>query len=216
MNSKMLLAASAALVTAGSALAITELQIDVNALRAQAYFGNGSKGFGGVNHTGTIQLSSGSLSTLAGILIDGANQPIAAGLLMTFSGTINLNNGFVTGGSMSLSLNNGDTFNTSIGGGAGQVQFQAGQGFSIDGLLTGAVFNSNSFAGLDISPWFNDQPLDGSFINFAFGPNVMGFDGDTDVDIFLPADDDTPVIPTPLAGTMAGVGLLGLGARRRR
>jgi hypothetical protein len=219
MNSKMLLAASAALAMAGSALAVTELQIDVNSLRAQAFFGNGSKGFGGVNHTGSIQLTSGSLSNLAGILIDGANQPIAAGLLMTFAGTINLNNGFVTGGSIALSLNNGDTFNTSIAGGAGQVQFQAGQGFSIDGLLTGAVFggpNGTTFANVGIAPWFADQPLDGSFINFAFGPNVMGFDGDTDIDIFLPAEEDRPEIPAPLAGVMAGVGMLGLGARRRR
>jgi len=78
------------------------------------------------------------------------------------------------------------------------------------------VFSSASFAGVNITPWFNDQPLDGSFINFSFGPNVMGFDGDTDIDIFLPADEDRPEIPAPLAGGMAGLGLLGLGARRRR
>jgi len=216
MKSNLLLAATAALATAGSALAVTELQIDINALRAQSYLGNGSKGFGGVNHTGTIQLSSGGASNLAGILIDGNAQMVAGGLLMAFSGTINLSNGFVTGGSLNISLNNGDTFSTGIQNGAGQIQFQAGQGFSIDGLTTNGVFSSASFAGVNITPWFNDQPLDGSFINFSFGPNVMGFDGDTDIDIFLPADEDRPEIPAPLAGGMAGLGLLGLGARRRR
>jgi hypothetical protein len=125
----------------------------------------------------------------------------------------------VTGGSLMLALQNGDMFSATIVGGAGQVNVQAGQGFSIDGLLTGAVFggpNGTTFANVGIAPWFADQPLDGSFINFAFGPNVMGFDGDTDIDIFLPAEEDRPEIPAPLAGVMAGVGMLGLGARRRR
>ncbi|MGP1309400.1 MAG: hypothetical protein ACTS27_04305 [Phycisphaerales bacterium] len=216
MNTKALIAASAILATAGSALAITELQLDINALRAQANFMNGSKGFGGVNHTGTITLSSGSATNLADVLIDGAAQNIAANMLMTVNGVINLTNGNVTGGSIALSLNNGDTFTTDIQGGAGSVAFQAGQGFSIDGLTTNGVFSSNSFAGVDISAWFNDQPLDGSFIEFAFGPNALGFDGDTNLDIFLPAEEDRPEIPAPLAGGMAGLGLLGLGARRRR
>lgn len=215
MKTQKLLVAAAALAAAGSALAVTELQIDINALRAQSYYDNGSKGFGGVNHTGTISLTSNSATNLAEILIDGVAQNIAAGLLMTVAGDIDLVNGFVTGGSMTVSLNNGDVFSADINNTPGQVQFQAGQGFSIDGLIMNGMFNNSSFAGVDVSLWDDNEPLSGSFIEFAFGPNIMGFDGDTNLDIFLPVE-NRPGIPAPMAGVMGGFGLLGLGARRRR
>lgn len=216
MKNKTLLTASAALAMAGSAMAITELQIDINALRASARFADNSMGFGGIGHTGNVFLSSTGTTNLAGVLIDGSPQPIVAGQLMTLSGVINLVNGMVMGGNIDITLNNGDTFTTDIQSGFGQVQFQAGQGFSIDGLTENGFFSSNSFAGVNVSTWYNDQPLEGSFIEFAFGPNGMGIDNDTNLDIFLPAEEDRPEIPAPLAGTLAGLGLLGLGARRRR
>lgn len=217
MRTQKLLAVAAALAAAGSALAITELQIDINALRAQAYHDNNTKGFGGVNHTGRIQLMSSGITNLADILIDGAAQGIAAGMLSSVAGQIDLVGGFVTGGFLEINLMNGDTFTADISSADGQIQFQAGQGFSIDGLITNAVFSGPTFAGIDVSLWYDVQPLEGSFIEFAFGPNVMGFDSDTNLDIFLPTEeDDTPVIPAPLAGVMGGVSLLGLGARRRR
>ncbi|MGP1311069.1 MAG: hypothetical protein ACTS27_12810, partial [Phycisphaerales bacterium] len=160
-------------------------------------------------HTGSIMLSGGINSALEEILINGAPQGIASGQFSSFSGTINLVNGGVTGGSLSLTLQNADTFTASIVGGVGQVNTQAGQGFSIDGLLTNALFSSASFAGVDITDWFSEQPINGSFLNFAFNPNASGADTDTDIDIFV-------VVPSPVAGGMAGVGLLGLAARRRR
>lgn len=216
MRTQTLLAVAASLAAGAGALAVTELQIDINSLRAQARFDNGAMGFGGVNHTGSIQLTHTGTSNLAGVLIDGAAQAVAAGLLMSFSGQIDLVNGGVTGGFLNITLNNGDSFTSQIQGGIGQVQFQAGQGFSIDGLTTNGLFSSASFAGVNITPWFNDQPLNGAFINFSFSPNGMGRDNDTDIDIFLPADEDRPEIPAPLAGSMAGAALLGLAARRRR
>ncbi len=210
-----LLVAAAAMAMAGSAWATTELQIDINALRAQSYNSNGTKGFTGVNHTGYIVLSSGSATNLAEILVNGVAQGIGAGMLQSVAGQIDLSGGFVVGGNMTVTLMNGDVFSADINNTPGQVQFQAGQGFSIDGLIMNGMFNNSTFAGVDVSLWDDNEPLSGSFIEFAFGPNVMGFDGDTNLDVFLPVE-DRPGIPAPLAGVMGGFGLLGLGARRRR
>lgn len=215
---KNLIGACGALaLTAGLASAAGIMQIDINVLNAQSVDNaNNNVAFGGTSHTGAIVLSSGANSALAGILLNSATQPIAAGQLASFNGVINLVNGGVAGGSFSITLNNSDTFTTQIASGFGQVNSQllpgGVQGFSIDGLTFSGIFSSSTFAGVDISPWFNTQPLNGSFINFAFNPNANGFDSDADVDIFLVSG----VIPTPLAGGMAGVGLLAVGARRRR
>ncbi len=202
---------AALVAAAGSVASAGVLQLDLNALQAQAQNSAGvNSAFGGVNHTGSILLSSGSLSHIADILVNGSAQNIASGQLMSFTGQINLVNGGVTGGSFALTLVDNSTFTASILGGQGQVNTQAGQGFSIDGLITSALFSSNPFAGVDITPWFSAQPLGGSFIEFAFNPNAgTGFDGDTNLDIFV-------VVPSPLAGGMAGLGLMGLAARRRR
>lgn len=210
MTSKIGVSAIAIFGAASLATAAHQLQLDVNALNGQSYdSGGNAAAFGGTTHTGSIMLSGGINSALEEILINGAPQGIASGQFMSFSGTINLVNGGVTGGSLSLTLQNADTFTASIVGGVGQVNTQAGQGFSIDGLLTNALFSSASFAGVDITDWFSEQPINGSFLNFAFNPNGSGADTDTDIDIFV-------VVPSPVAGGMAGVGLLGLAARRRR
>lgn len=195
---------------AGLVSAAQVLQLDVNALTGQARDSGGNNvAFGGLTHTGSILLTGDASSNLAGILLDGVAQAVAPNQFASFTGVINLVGGGVTGGSLMLALQNGDTFAASIVGGIGQVNTQVGQGFSIDGLVTSAVFNASTFAGVDITPWYSSQPLNGSFINFTFGPNANGTDMDTDIDIFV-------VVPSPVAGGMAGVGLMGLAARRRR
>ncbi|MBX3352681.1 MAG: hypothetical protein KF684_07080 [Phycisphaeraceae bacterium] len=205
--------AGALALTAGLASAAGIMQLDVNSLNAQALDSGGNTTvFGGTTHTGAIRLSHSINSSLTEVLLNSVGQNIASGQLATFTGTINMVLGQVTGGSFALTLNNTDTFTTNIMSGFGQVNTQAGQGFSVDGLTFNGVFSSTTFAGVNIAPWFNTQPLDGSFINFAFNPNANGFDSDADVDIFL----RTGIIPTPLAGGMAGLGLFGLAARRRR
>ncbi len=210
MNKKtVILAALVAAAGSGVASATNVLQLDLNALNAQAVDGSGGNSFGGVNHTGSIMLSMGSLGHVADILLNGSAQNIAPGQMMSFSGQIDLVNGGVTGGNFVLTLTDTSTFTATIVGGQGQVNTQAGQGFSIDGLITSAMFSSNPFAGVDISPWFSAQPLSGSFLEFAFNPNASGFDNDTNLDIFV-------IVPSPMAGGMAGIGLMGLAARRRR
>lgn len=200
-------AAIAALAGAATAEATQTLQIDVNALTATA-----GPGFG-TGYSGTVDLTTNSNSELAGLLINGVGQSFV-GTLDAFSGSIELDNGTVDGGSFTVSVLEADsvtvnTYTASIVSGDGQVNTQAGQGFSIDGLTFQGAFTSNVFAGIDVSDWFNVQPLSGSFIQFAFDPNAQGVDPDSDVDIFV-------TVPLPAGGAMAFAGLAGLASVRRR
>jgi len=212
MNSKLArLAAPAAalalLAGAGVASANSVLQIDVNSLTATA-----GPGFG-TGYTGSVNLSTNANSELAGILIGGSSQMIS-GTLSSFAGAINLVNGQVDGGSFTVTVLESDnvtlsTYSATINDTAGQVNTQAGQGFSIDGLTFDGTFSSATFAGVDVSKWFDNQPLTGSFIQFAFNPNAQGVDGDSDIDIFV-------TVPLPAGGMMAFAGLAGLASVRRR
>jgi hypothetical protein len=200
-------AALALLAGAGVASATQVLQIDVNALTATA-----APGFS-VGYTGSVDLTTNANTELAGILINGANQSIS-GTLDGFTGTIELVNGDVAGGSFAVSVLEADmmtvnTYSATISGAEGSVNTQAGQGFSIDGLTFAGTFSSAVFAGVDVSDWFDAQPLTGSFLQFAFNPNAMGVDGDSDIDIFV-------VVPLPAGGAMAFAGLAGLASVRRR
>jgi len=165
------------------------------------------------SYTGTVDLTTNSNTGLAGILINGVGQSFA-GTLDAFSGSIELDGGMVDGGSFSVSVLEADnvtvnTYSASIVSGEGQVNPQAGQGFSIDGLTFQGAFTSSVFAGIDVSDWFDAQPLPGSFIQFAFNPNAQGVDPDSDVDIFV-------TVPLPAGGAMAFAGLAGLASVRRR
>lgn len=209
MASKTLIAAFAGLaVAAGHASAASLLQLDVNTLTAQAQdAAGGNSAFGGTNHTGSVAFSANANSTLVDLFIDGQAQNIAAGQLSTFTGVINLVNGAVTGGSLNVTLANADTFNADIVPGIGQVNQAVGfGGFFIDGLLANATFSGASYAGADVSDFFNAQPLTGSFVSFQFNPNANGRSNMTDIDIW--------VVPAP--ASMALLGLGGLVAARRR
>lgn len=204
-----LVAASLCAATMTGVASAGILQLDINALSGQSFGAAGGPGaFGGVGHTGSVHLSSNANSAFVELLLDGVSQNIASGQLQSFSGVINLVGGGVVGGNLSMTLVGGATFNAQIQNGFGQVNTQAGQGFRIDGLLTGATFSSDPFAGVPITPWFSAQPLEGAFLNFSFSPNANGLDMDTDIDIYL--------IPAPHAGVALGLAAMGLGARRRR
>ncbi|MCC5787764.1 MAG: PEP-CTERM sorting domain-containing protein [Phycisphaerales bacterium] len=208
MASKTLIAAFAGLaVAAGHASAQSLLQLDVNTLTAQARdAANNNSPFGGTNHTGSVAFSANANSSLVDIFIDGSAQNIAAGQLSSFTGVIDLVNGAVTGGSLSI-VASGDTFNADIASGIGQVNQAVGfGGFFIDGLLANATFSGSSFAGADVTPFFDAQPLTGSFVSFQFNPNSNGRSNMTDIDIW--------VVPAP--ASMALLGLGGLVAARRR
>ena len=201
----------AATCASGATLA-SVLHMDVNALRSQSRNANGvASAFGGLNHTGSISLTSGPNSVLADLILNSVAQNIAPGQLQSFAGSINLVNGGVTGGSRADAdrrphVHDRHRLRRRPGREPDPARRRAG--LLIDGLTTNGVFSTSTFAGANIAPWFNAQPLTGSFINFGFNPNSSGLDTASDLDIFL--------VPTPAAGGVFGLAALGLGMRRRR
>ncbi len=203
------LIALGAFAITGVAHANTLLQIDLNSLTATA----SSAGFS-TSFTGTISLSDDANSTLNGVKIDGTSQTIGAGfVLSSLTGSITTVGGAVTGGSFSVSVSDGfttDTYTASIVAGSGSINTQAGQGFTIDGLTFSGFFSSTSFAGVNVSVWDSNEPLTGSFLNFAFDPGAGTTDADADLDVFV-------VVPLPTGAGLGLAGLIGLaGVRRRR
>lgn len=139
------------------------------------------------------------------------------GTLANFTGVINLNNGMVTGGNISVAAG-GDTYTAQITPNVGSVSPYVGGGFKIEGLTFDGMFSSSTFAGVDVAPWFNAQTIGGllgSFLQFNFRPDNGGF-AYSDIDLFVNAE----VVPLPPAGwaglaTLAGVMVAGHLRRRR-
>lgn len=198
------LAAGLLTAVAAPAFASDELFIDINTLTA-TFAGDGAFG---LNATGSINLVSNANSTLAGVRINGVAQTVTSSLL-SYSGRIDLVNGGVTGGFVSVTNVDGSTYSASIVNGQGDISKQSGQGFSIDGLTFNGLFGNGAFAGVDVSAWFNAQPRPGSVLTFAFNPNAQGVDVNSDVDLYV-------LVPAPQAAGLGFASLIGLAAGRRR
>lgn len=205
MKRSAILTAVAVLGATSAATAVPlELFIDINTLTATY---SGGAGFN-TNSSGSITLSMNGNSNLNDVRIDGVQQAISS-TLFSFTATINLVNGGVTGGSISTSNADGTSYVASIRNGFGNISTQQGQGFSIDGLTFDGFFGSALYAGVNVTPWFASQPDNGSFLNFAFNPNNNGVDINTDIDLYV-------LVPMPAAAGLGLAGLAGLGIRRRR
>lgn len=215
------LGAAAVLAASGVAAALPTLQFDVNSFNAQAFnSSNNPSPFGGLNHTGSVRFTLGS-GTLNGIFIRTVpngpfnNAGFSGFTMNSFTGQVNLNNGQVTGGSITLTLNNGDNFTTQITPGSGTVSTFVGGGFKIEGLTRQGAFNDSIFGNVDVSPWFNTQGfggLPGSFLQFNFNPNANG-QASSDMDLFV---DIVPLPPAAWAGMATLAGAMVVRRLRRR
>jgi len=209
---KILGTAVAVLALAGVAQATPVLQFDVNAFNTQAVNNaNVNSPFGGVAHTGAVNFSIGA-GVLNGVFMQTlANGPFAnanfAGFTLTnFAGQVVLNNGVVTGGSMTLTLNNADSYTCVLVPGSGAVSNYVGGGYKIEALTNAGFFNDAAFGNVNVSPWFTSQGasgLSGSFLQFNFNPGPTGA-ASSDMDIFV---DVAPLPPAAWAGlaTLGGV-----------
>lgn len=197
---------------APSAHAAFELQLDFNSLTAFYTSFEDERALFGTGATGVITLTEDANSYQAGIKLEGVAQPVVTSLT-TFTGSIELVGGVVVGGSFDVILSDGSRYSSFITEGSGKVVTQAGQGFAIDGLsVFGAFFNlvdGTDFGGVDVSD-LGLRLLPGTFLAFAFNPDLDGFDNDTDIDLWIRQ------VPSPAGVALFGVaGLLTAGRRRR-
>ena len=202
---------------ASIASATPVLQFDVNSFGAQARnAANANVPFGGTTHTGNVQFSLGS-GVLNGIFIQTVqfgpfnNAGFAGSTLTGFTGQVNLNNGAVTGGSITMTISNGDSYTCGITPGTGSVTTFVGGGFKIEALTRQGFFNDAQFGNVNVSPWFNAQGaggLLGSLLQFNFNPNASGA-ASSDMDLFV------DVVPLPAAGWMGLATLAGFAVVRR-
>jgi hypothetical protein len=204
----------AGVAMAGTAIASPTLQLDVQQIHIQVQNNQGvNSAFGGLSHTGSIQFSFQSAVTfLGGVLINGVNAGFS-GTLSNFVGSVNLNNGHVTGGSLAVQVNGGsDSYTCDIVPNVGAVGNFIGGGFQIQGLTFNGHFSDNLFGNVDVSPWGGNN-LPGSFLQFNFDPNANG-SGTADMDMFVDVVPMPPLTWTS-AATLAGIMAVGYVRRRR-
>jgi hypothetical protein len=210
------------LAMAASATATPTLQFDVNDFSTQARNSANVNGpFGGLTHTGSVAFSVGA-GTLEGIFIQSVaggafNNAGFSGSTMTgFSGEVDLVNGHVTGGSITLTISSGDSYSCSITPGVGQVSNYVGGGFKIEALTSHGMFSDSQFGNVSVAPWFNAQGgpngLPGSFLQFNFNPNAQGA-ATSDMDLFV---DVVPLPPTVWAGLALIGGAMTVRRMRKR
>lgn len=211
---KSVILAGVVLGAASLASADPILQFDVNSFNVGTTNGAGAaSAFGGLTHTGSINFSViPSVTVLNGMFGNGpGGGPLVnmgfAGSLSNFTGHIDMVNGQVTGGSVTLSVNGGtDSYTTDIQG-AGHVEAYIGGGFKIEGLMYHGAFSDSQFGNVDVSNWFA-HTLVGSFLQFNWLPDEFGR-GSGDMDIFV------DVVPLPAAVWMGMATMGGLVIYRR-
>lgn len=202
-----------ALALAAGANAAPLFQFDLNGFTATT-----SGGTFGANYTGSINISrgSGALEAVA-ILPQGFGGPTQSFVpnspLSSFTGVINLVNGNVTGGNLSVVLANGNQYTTSIGSFGNAVGSQAGGAFTITANTFNGAFSGSTFGGVNVSQWFANQGpgLPGSFLQFRFSPNSGGTTAD--MDLFV---DVVPLPPAAWTGLATLAGVVAFRRLRRR
>lgn len=208
MRVTRIIACACALASGSACLA--QLRIDVTGLQVDSFDITGTPTpFMGVTHSGTVVFSTGPATVLQEVSINGLPQNLSAIIVSTFTASIDLGLGTVLGGQVQITLPTAETFSCEIISGVGFVSVAPGGGFMIDNsLLFNGLFNSSSFAGVDVSQWFNAQPLTGAAISaFVFNIPLRGDAEGADFSV---------IVPAPGSGAALASGLLGLGLRRRR
>lgn len=211
-----LIAGASVTSAAGQAVALSEVQFDINSVVVQAFDANGvASAFGGESHTGSVVVGLDSDSFMQAFADGSGLAALSRGGPFGDFGldaVIEFDNGAVTGGQFTLSIDGGaDVYSTSIEAGSGDIREVAdilGISYQVDGLTFGGEFSDSLYGDLDVSAFTAIQPFLGNFLHFDYRPDAAGRDSLADIDIFT-------VIPSPSTAMLAGVAALGLARRRR-
>lgn len=179
-----------------------------------------------LGYTGNLTLSSGTATVLQDYRVfDDIGNDVGpsslAGGFVSATMDVSFVGGFVTGGTIALSYDNGDSTTTTYQAditphslsGVGEIEidsFVLGTlVFSVD--TNSGSFTNNQIGGFDISAWFNAQGIGsnllGNVISFAIRPTA----NTADMDVLV-----LTVIPTPSSGLISIVSIAGLQMFRAR
>lgn len=133
----------------------------------------------------------------------------------SWTGIINLVNGFATTGSFTISLGGifaGETYTADVRRNTAAFVASGVNTFTLQGLSNHGAFSGPSFGGQSVAPWFAGQGIgDQLFGGFVFsGSNSPGVPNG----LYSLTATATTYIPTPGAAALMGLG--GLAAFRRR
>ena len=199
---------------AEQASASAELSIDLNSILI-----DGTTTYDFHHHTGTLALIQDDDASLSDIGLNSVGglkggTSLASKDTPGFAGSITVSAGAITGGSVTVLLDNGDSYTASISGG---TVGDFGTKVAIDGLtLSGTVElgGDGKFGGADLSSFsYTNGALAGSINEITFDKASIPADADVAVELIA-------IVPTPAAAA-AAIPMLGLmggvfGLRRRR
>lgn len=223
-NLRMLSAVAVVAALAGTSQAATvnELNVVFDFVRAEVTAGafpHNPANLAAI--TGTVTLSA-KASTAMSLFIDSVPQ-VPTATVSSIVANFDITSGDVSGGSFLVTMTDASSFSCDADpralAGTDLVWSGGANGsYRVDGDIDNFLLSAAAFAGVDVSIFFNTQPLIGSFFDFAFRPSTAAGDVGTFDDAtqlgFVVA---TSLIPLPSGVGMASAGLLCLaGVRRRR
>lgn len=222
INHGVALAASAVLCTSASAQLV--LTFDVNGFDYAFTDASGASGFGGANHTGSLDwdFASSPETVIADARIGehgrfGQLLDVVLGAsLADFEANFDFESGRIRGGDITVTLDNGDTYTADLAPNIGRIMSMGPTGgFMIDGFTLNGRFSDDQFGDIDVSEFtrIQDNPnmLPGSVFAFRFDPGA-GASGTADGEVFVLV----PLPPAAYAGLATLAGVIGLSYIRRR
>jgi len=193
------------------ALASDEAELSIDFPDVQAIDATATPGFGGTTHTGSLLFSP--TSSTQTVLRDN-EAPVALFHPVFFppgvtsmsgstqlppydsAGELILVGGAVAGGTINVTLGNGDTFSADFVPASGNLAFDTGE-YRINGELTNVSFSGPTFGGYDVSAFAGTWG--GEFQLTKYTPNGSGLGSSSQLDLEL-------IVPEP-----ASIALFGLG-----
>ncbi len=213
--STVLVAAGLAAGLSGSALGATVSQINPTFTPVRADVTAGAFPVGGGTVTGQLTLTqkigtSFQINTINGSFFPGFT-------VSTIAAVINITANEVTSATFAVTMTDTSGFTAIGGNGIGVDLVWQNGAYNVRGSISNFLLSGPTLAGVNVSAAFAAQPLAGSFFDFSFTPNVnAGGVGSFDTSTQLAFDVQGRAIPLPTPIGMASIGLIGLGAIRRR